>query len=80
MPTYRFQEVTYQATRSLKCACGKRFRRSRTFSHTINPFNRNKETGQPKTYAEVYKDVKAEGEAWQPEPVCTGCKEKAVSA
>jgi hypothetical protein len=75
MTTYRFEEVTYAVTRNLKCECGKRLRRSRTFAHTVNPFNVNKETGQPKTLAEVWADVKAEGDAWQPEPVCGDCKE-----
>jgi hypothetical protein len=80
MPTYRFQEVSAQAVRNLKCACGKRFKRQQTFTNTINPFNKNKDTGQPKTYAEVYEDVKAKAAAWQPEAVCNACKEKAVSA
>jgi len=73
MTTYNFQVVKFTAKRSLKCrVCGKRFNRSHTFENTINPFNKN-DKGAAKTYAEVWRDVKAEAEAWKPDNLCTKC-------
>lgn len=69
MPTYAFTGPRVTAKRTGQCpTCGKKATRSRTFEATVNPFNRNKETGEPKTWDEVRADVKAEAEAWQPEP------------
>lgn len=71
MTTYQFQEVKWPETRSLKCReCGKRFRRSMTFTQTINPFNKNA-VGQLKTYAEILAELKVEGAAWSPADLCT---------
>lgn len=74
MPTYVFQEVKRSVTRKLKCrVCGKPFQRSTTFSQTINPFNKTAE-GQPKTYAEIWRELGVEADAWQPDDRCTACK------
>lgn len=68
MPTYRFQEITHQVTKSVPCTvCGKRVRRQRTFFQTINPFNKNAE-GQVKTLPEIMRELVAEGTDWQAEP------------
>jgi hypothetical protein len=77
MPTYRFQEVSYREQRRIPCAggCGKKLTRSHTFTGTINPFNKNA-AGEPKTYAEVYAEQKAKGEAWQPTGMCPACTER----
>jgi hypothetical protein len=74
MPTYTFEEIRWSSgRRNLKCrTCGKRFTRSRTFTQTINPFNRNAD-GQVKTRSEIYTELRAEAEAWQPDDLCTGC-------
>lgn len=78
MTTYVFEEVKYQASRNLKCRdCGKRFRRSTTFMQTINPWNKSKETGKPKTFPEIWKELKAEAEAWSPDNRCTKCVDAA---
>lgn len=73
MTTYRFQEVSRTARRTIRCAkCGKRRTRQRTFTNTINPFNKNAD-GIPKDWSEVARDVAAEAAAWQP-TVCASCE------
>jgi len=67
--TIRFEQVTRTAVRKGKCTiCGKSGRRQTTIMHTVNPFNRNKITGEPKTYDEVRKSVWDEAMAWEAEP------------
>lgn len=59
-----------------KCPqCGKKVARSRTFEHTVNPFNciGEGETRRPKTWEEVAADVHAEADAWQPDFTCQAC-------
>lgn len=63
----KFQEVSLRATKSGKCRCGKYLRRSKTFTNTINPFNKNND-GLPKSYNEVYADVERLVEDWQSRP------------
>lgn len=66
--TYTYDEVGHPATRTGACpTCGKKTRRSRTFTQTVNPFNKN-EDGTMKTYTEVRADVRADAEAWNPDP------------
>lgn len=68
MPTYRFREIPHQVTKSVPCAvCGKRVRRQRTFSQTLNPFNKRPD-GQLKTTKDIMRELVTEGEAWQGEP------------
>lgn len=68
MPTYRFRPVTHQVTKSVPCTvCGKKVRRQRTFSQTLNPFNKNA-AGLPKTEVEIARELVAKAEAWQGEP------------
>jgi len=71
----RFEEVKWRADKSLKCAggCGKRLKRSITFSQTINPFNKLPD-GTVKDRPDIYKELKQEAEAWKTEPVtCDRC-------
>lgn len=66
MTTYRFQQVKTKATRRGKCpSCGKSVARTRVFMNTVNPFNRNAD-GVPKSYGEVFADVRDEAAAWAP--------------
>lgn len=78
--TQRFEPVTWQASKSLPCpgGCGKKVRRQRTFSQTLNPWNKNAD-GQPKTDLEITSELRAQAEEWQqkPEP-CTSCSEANV--
>ncbi|MFZ3592250.1 hypothetical protein [Streptomyces sp. BH104] len=68
MPTYRFQKITHQVTKSVPCTvCGKKTRRQRTFMQTLNPFNKNTE-GQVKTLPEIMRELVAQATRWQAEP------------
>jgi hypothetical protein len=70
MTTYRFEEVSRTAYRKVTCAiCGKKFKRQRTFTNTINPFNLNAD-GAPKTWSDVEANVIYLAEQWQPEQDC----------
>lgn len=66
--TYIYDVVKWGATRTAECpTCGKKTRRSYTFTQTVNPFNKN-DDGEPKTYHEVEQSVRADAEAWDPAP------------
>lgn len=75
MTVYRFEQRKATTVRDLDCTrCGKRFRRQKTFTQTINPFNKNPD-GTVRTAREVTEAVRVQAEAWQPEPVlCGPCK------
>ncbi len=80
MTTYRFTEVSAKASRNLKCPCGKRFKRSETITNTVNPFNKDPETGEPRTYAQVQQVVNAKAAEWMPnsrQRACPTCGEQA---
>lgn len=73
MTTYRFPEITVQVTRNLKCrTCSKRYRRSHTFSQTVNPFNKNA-AGEAKTEQEIRAELTARAADWSPRDLCTAC-------
>lgn len=85
MTTTRFQEVAVPAKRRGKCpTCDKAVTRSRTFTMTISPFNRNPD-GTIRTAAEVWAACEAKAEAWQPEPSvfehgkCVDAREAAIA-
>lgn len=73
--TVHFEEVKYQASKSLPCpSCGKKVRRSRTFMQTISPFNKNAD-GQPKTREQIHVELHERAQEWQQEAVlCTPCE------
>lgn len=74
-----FDEYKYHAKKSGICAggCGRRLYRRKTFTHTVNPFNKNLKTGLPKTEKEVQAAVIKEGMAWEQIPViCECCLER----
>lgn len=61
-----FQEITIKAVRVGKCEkCGKRWRKTKSFTQTVNPFNRTA-LGAIKNSEEVYEDVRLEASNWQP--------------
>lgn len=69
MPTYttHFQQV--HAYRSLvgECPnCGKKTKKSRKFTMTVNPYNVN-EDGEVRSVSEVREQVNAEADAWVPD-------------
>lgn len=66
-----FEEVSHSVQRSGKCpVCGARRKRSRTFTQTINPWNKDPETGQPRTRRQIVTALRAEGDAWVPDFTC----------
>lgn len=68
MTTHRYTGPSVQAVRRAPCRiCGRRMAKRRTFSQTVSPFNKHPD-GRPKTGAEVWAAVKAEADAWQPDP------------
>ena len=74
MPTYTFPPITVRRVHSGKCpVCGKTVRRSRSFTHTVNPFNRNPD-GSVRTVAEVTARVNAEADLWVPDFTHTACE------
>lgn len=75
--TYKFDKVTWTGHQYGDCqGCNKRYvRRQKTFFQTMSPFNKNKETGRPKTYGEVQKEVRAKALEWGAQrPWCTKCE------
>lgn len=72
--TVRFEEVSRWAAKTVRCAkCGKRLRRQRTFSQTINPWNRTAD-GRMKTRDDIVAELEAEIEEWKAQPeLCSKC-------
>ena len=71
---FTFRPITRQATRMGKCpVCGKRVTRTKVFSQTVNPFNRDA-LGQVRSSSEVYEAVNAEALAWVPDFRHAVCK------
>jgi len=67
--TITYEQVREPATRTGPCpGCGRKTRRNRTFTETINPFNKIADKSRPKTPAEVRASVRAKAQAWQPDP------------
>lgn len=74
MTVYRFSGPSTSRKRSGTCpGCSKRVTRSRTFEHTVNPFNKRAD-GVIKTWEEVSRDVNAEADVWTPDFRCSNCK------
>jgi hypothetical protein len=69
--TITYRELSRAATRSGKCVCGKRRVRSTTFTATVNPFNKDPETGVPRTPRQVQDTLTEKAKAWQPDFTCT---------
>lgn len=68
MIRYTFDKVSYPATKNLPCpGCGKRLRRSRTFSATENPWNRNLD-GTARTRTEIVAALVEKARVWAREP------------
>ncbi len=74
--TWRFEKVTWKGRQRGNCrVCGKMTRREKTFSQTLNPFNKNKERDRPKTWREIEIEVRDEARAWSKEtPICATCE------
>jgi len=69
-----YESVKEHRAKSSKCPfCRKPVRRSMTFEHTINPFNKN-EDGSIRTYSEVLQRVNEEADKWIPDFTHDKCK------
>jgi len=68
MTVHKYTGPSVQAVRRAPCRiCGQRMTKRRTFSATVNPFNKRAD-GTPKTFTEVLADVQNQADAWQPDP------------
>jgi len=76
--TTTYPKVKHTERRTVPCAggCGRKLKRSFTWSHTINPWNRNGD-GTVKTYGQIKAELAAVGAKWAPEPTCVHCEAKA---
>lgn len=74
MPTYTFREVPLYGTKTVPCSgCGKKLRRQRKFSQTLNPFNKAAD-GRPKTAKQIQDELATEIRQWEQEPeTCGAC-------
>lgn len=68
----RYQQFSHQERRSGRCRCGKRRTRSYTFTATTSPFNKDPDTGLPRTPQQVRETLRAEAAKWTPDFTCTG--------
>jgi len=67
---HSFREIWTRRIARGKCReCGKALTRSKTFTHTVNPWNKTA-AGDVKTSEEVWADVRAEADEWQPDFRC----------
>jgi len=63
MAWIRFEEVKVKGVRRWTDSDGKKRQETKTFSQTINPFNKNA-CGLPKTCSEIVEEITAERDAW----------------
>jgi hypothetical protein len=68
--TVTFERIVRSGTKSGKCeVCGKKASRSTSFGQTLNPWNKNKATGELKSRREISDELNAKVRAWEAEPV-----------
>ena len=74
--TYHYTPISLTGFKRLKCTgCGKTVRRQKTFTQTMNPFNKNAE-GKPASRAEIMDKLRLEVAEWeQKEVTCSWCAE-----
>lgn len=65
---YTFEEITTKRTKRWTDKNGKKRQQTKTFTQTVNPFNKTK-SGRVKTRAEIMKEVHVQADAWVKEPV-----------
>jgi hypothetical protein len=80
--TVRFEPIPRRAVKNLPCpGCGKKVRRQRTFTMTQNPFNKDPETGLPRTFQQIWAALGVECAEWESQPeTCTTCQDAAGGA
>lgn len=78
MPEYVFPKVSERVVKRGKCpACGEGVSRKREFYQTLSPFNRNSD-GTEKSRRQIYRELKEQADAWEPDfrHTTVKCKEK----
>ncbi len=73
-----FEEVSSTGYKTIPCAgeCGRRLRRQKKFSQTLNPFNKNA-VGMMKTEDEILDELVDQIKEWQSESeLCKKCRKK----
>lgn len=77
MPSYTFDEVALTGNKTVECSggCGRKLKRQKKFSQTLNPFNKNAD-GLPKSTAEIHAELRKDIVKWKKLPVT--CKHCAV--
>lgn len=67
-----YEPVSAKVSKSGLCTvCGRKATRTKTFTNTVNPFNKN-EDGTVRTRAEVWANVRRLAEEWKSLPVTHG--------
>lgn len=78
MGFYTFEKIKRNRKVYWQCVvCGRNFQKSKTVTHTVNPFNRN-ERGEVRSRGEVSDCAQVELDAWARSipPLCGHCHEK----
>jgi hypothetical protein len=72
-----FDEVRLRFRKRVKCPrCGKPVARQTTLWQTANPWNKDPETGLPRTRHQILVALQLEGNAWMKVPeLCRTCDE-----
>lgn len=66
-----YEELSHSEQHTGHCpVCGTRRKRSRTFTQTINPWNKDPKTGAPRTRRQIYAALREEGKKWTPDFTC----------
>lgn len=68
MTIVKFEQISRPVKRSGKCYGGFYHTQRRTFTNTVNPFNKNKD-GSIKTPQQVFIDVRKESDKWASQPI-----------
>ena len=69
MTIYHFKELKIKKIKYGYCdKCNKKYQESRTFSQTINPWNKNSD-GSIKTHHDIYKELDIQADEWLKTPI-----------
>jgi len=68
MTFINFRAIKLRAEKTGKCVCGKRIKRSITFSQTINPYNRDANNNL-KDEQGIQKELRSKASEWKKKPV-----------
>lgn len=70
-----FPQITCPVRKRGRCpVCHRSVQRAWTFSNTVSPFNKNPETGLPRTEAEIRDHLREQARAWVPDFTHEKCR------